>query len=63
MTETAVIYEPSNGRQMRVITNQPAIQFYGENFFEGKDKGKYGEVYNFMTSFALETPYYPDSPN
>jgi aldose 1-epimerase len=48
---------------MRVITDQPALQFYGGNFFEGKDTGKYGEVYNFRTSFALETQHYPDSPN
>ena len=62
-TEAAVIYEPSNGRLMRVITDQPALQFYGGNFFEGKDTGKYGEVYAFRTSFALETQHYPDSPN
>jgi galactose mutarotase-like enzyme len=63
ITEAAVIYEPSNGREMRVITDQPALQFYGGNFFEGKDTGKYSEVYNYRTSFALETQHYPDSPN
>lgn len=63
MTEAAVIYEPSNGRQIRVITDQPALQFYGGNFFSGKDTGKYGEVYTYRTSFALETQHYPDSPN
>ncbi|MEA4851644.1 MAG: aldose epimerase family protein [Paludibacter sp.] len=63
MTEAAVIYESSNGRLLRVISDQPALQFYGGNFFEGKDTGKYGEVYNYRTSFALETQHYPDSPN
>jgi len=63
MIEAAVIYEPSNGRLMRVITDQPALQFYGGNFFEGKDTGKYGEVYLHRTAFALETQHYPDSPN
>ena len=63
MTEAAVIYEPSNGRQMRVITTEPALQFYGGNFFEGKDTGKYGVVYTHRTSFAMETQHYPDSPN
>ena len=62
-TEAAVIYEPSNGRLMRVMTTEPALQFYGGNFFKGKDTGKYGEVYNYRTSFALETQHYPDSPN
>lgn len=62
-TEAAVIYEPSNGRLMRVMTTEPALQFYGGNFFKGKDTGKYGEVYNYRTSFALESQHYPDSPN
>lgn len=62
-TEAAVIYEPSNGVKMRVLTDQPAMQFYGGNFFKGKDKGKYGEIYNYRTSFAMETQHYPDSPN
>lgn len=63
LTEAAVIYEPSTGIQMRVLTDQPALQFYGGNFFEGKDTGKYGEVYNLRTSFAMEAQHYPDSPN
>jgi len=63
VSEAAVIYEPSTGIQMRVITDQPALQFYGGNFFEGKESGKYNEVYAYRTSFALETQHYPDSPN
>lgn len=62
-TEAALIFEPSTGIQMRVLTDQPAMQFYGGNFFQGKDSGKYGEVYNYRTSFAMETQHYPDSPN
>ncbi len=63
LAEAVVVYEPISGRQMSVYTTEPAIQFYGGNFFEGKDKGKYGEVYNFRTSFVLETQHFPDSPN
>ena len=63
LTEAAVIYEPSNGRMMTVLTTEPALQFYGGNFFEGKDTGKYGDVYNYRTSFAMETQHFPDSPN
>lgn len=63
ITEAAMIFEPSNGVRMRVFTDQPSMQFYGGNFFEGKDKGKYGEVYHYRTSFAMETQHYPDSPN
>lgn len=63
VSEAALIYEPETGIQMRVITDQPALQFYGGNFLDGKDKGKYGEVYTYRTSFAMETQHYPDSPN
>lgn len=63
LTEAAVVYEPSNGIQMRVITDQPGVQFYGGNFMKGREKGKYGEVYAYRTSFAMETQHFPDSPN
>lgn len=62
-TIAADIHEESTGIRMRVLTDQPAIQFYGGNFFKGEDVGKYGEVYNYRTSFAVETQHYPDSPN
>ncbi len=61
--EAAVIYEPSNGRLMTVLTTEPGIQFYGGNFFNGKGTGKYGEVYHHRTAFAMETQHFPDSPN
>jgi len=63
LSEAAVIYEPETGIQMRVITDQPAIQFYGGNFFEGKSIGKYGEIYTYRSAFAIETQHYPDTPN
>jgi len=63
ITEAAVVTEPESGIRMRVITDQPALQFYGGNFLNGTEKGKYGEVYTHRTSFAMETQHYPDSPN
>jgi aldose 1-epimerase len=63
LTEAAVVYEPSNGSLMRVITDQLALQFYGGIFSRGTEKGKYGEIYNYRTSFALEAQHYPDSLN
>ncbi len=63
LSVAAEIFEPESGIKMSVITDQPALQFYGGNFFEGKDKGKYNEVYTYRTSFALETQHYPNSPN
>ncbi|MGC3978741.1 MAG: aldose epimerase family protein [Paludibacteraceae bacterium] len=63
VTEAAVVYEPETGIEMVVITDQPALQFYGGNFFNGNESGKYGEVYTYRSSFAMETQHYPDSPN
>lgn len=63
VTEAASFYEPETGIAMTVLTDQPAVQFYGGNFFNGTVVGKYGEVYTHRSSFALETQYFPDSPN
>jgi aldose 1-epimerase len=59
----AEVYEPSTGILLTVLTDQPGVQFYSGNFMDGTDKGKYGEVHNYRTGFALETQHFPDSPN
>lgn len=59
----ASVYEPASGRYMEVWTDQPALQFYGGNFFDGKTTGKYGRTLDYRESFALETQKYPDTPN
>jgi len=59
----ATVYEPTTGRKMEVFTDQPGLQFYSGNFFDGRANGKYGEPLNFRESFALETQKFPDSPN
>lgn len=59
----ASIYEPTNGRIMEVWSDQPGIQFYSGNFFDGKSVGKYGRTQNYREGFALETQHFPDSPN
>ena len=48
---------------MEVWTDQPALQFYGGNFFDGTTNGKYGKALNYRESIALETQKYPDTPN
>lgn len=63
MELAASLYEPQSGRFMEIFTTEPAIQFYGGNFFTGASKGKYGKTLNFRESLALETQHYPDSPN
>jgi aldose 1-epimerase len=59
----ARVLEPTTGRVMEVLTMEPAIQFYGGNFLDGKNVGKGGKVYKFRYGFCLETQHYPDSPN
>ena len=63
LTFAAKVVEPASGRTMEVYTNEPAIQFYGGNFLNGSDIGKYGKVYAYRGALCLETQHYPDSPN
>lgn len=57
------VYDPETGRQIDVLTDQPGLQFYSGNFFDGTATGKYGRPLGFRSSLALETQHYPDSPN
>ena len=59
----ASVWEPASGRYMEVWTDQPALQFYGGNFFDGTTVGKYGKTLNYRESLALETQKYPDTPH
>jgi aldose 1-epimerase len=63
MKLAARVKDPKSGRVMEISTNQPAIQFYGGNFLDGKAIGKSGIAYAYRTAFALETENYPDAPN
>jgi aldose 1-epimerase len=62
-TVAATVYDPSTGRFMEVITDQPGVQFYCGNFLNGTLMGYGGKPYNFRTGLCLETQHYPDSPN
>lgn len=57
------VYDPLTGRKLEVLTDQPGMQYYSGNFFTGTTDGKSGRPLDFRTSLALETQYYPDSPN
>lgn len=59
----ASIYEPASGRKMEVWTDQPGLQFYSGNFFDGKVAGKTDKPLKYREAFALETQHFPDSPN
>ncbi len=59
----ASVFEPESGRAMEVYTDQPGMQFYSGNFFDGKTTGKYGKPLCNRASFALETQQFPDAIN
>jgi aldose 1-epimerase len=63
LAEAAEVYDPSSGRVLKVLTDQPGIQFYSGNFLDGSVKGKGGKPYEFRSALCLETQHFPDSPN
>jgi aldose 1-epimerase len=48
---------------LKVLTDQPGIQFYSGNFLDGSIKGKGGKPYRLHSGLCLETQHFPDSPN
>jgi aldose 1-epimerase len=63
LSEAAELYDPSTGRVLKVLTDQPGIQFYSGNFLDGSIKGKGGKAYELHAGLCLETQHFPDSPN
>jgi aldose 1-epimerase len=63
VAEAAEVYEPTTGRVMQVLTDQPGVQFYTGNFLDGSLKGKDGKTYEKRAALCLETQHFPDSPN
>ena len=57
------VYEPSTGRVLEVITDQPGMQLYTGNFLDGTQIGHGGRQFNHRTGLCLESGHYPDSPN
>jgi aldose 1-epimerase len=63
VAEAAEVYDPTSGRVLKVLTDQPGIQFYSGNFLDGSIKGKGGRSYEQHAALCLETQHFPDSPN
>ncbi len=63
LRRAARVYDPDSGREMTVLTTEPGLQFYSGNFLDGSLVGKRGNAYPQHAGFALETQYFPDSPN
>ena len=63
LSEAAEVYDPGSGRVLKVLTDQPGIQFYTGNFLDGSIKGKGGKADEVHSALCLETQHFPDSPN
>jgi aldose 1-epimerase len=63
LAEAAEVYEPGSGRVLKVLTDQPGIQFYSGNFLDGSIQGKGGKPDELHAALCLETQHFPDSPN
>lgn len=59
----ATLFEPESGRRMEVITDQPGMQFYSGNFFDGSYICKGGRPVGHRCALALETQAWPDAIN
>lgn len=59
----ASLYEPTSGRVLEVITDQPGLQLYTGNFIDGTIIGHGGKTYYRRSGLCLESGHYPDSPN
>lgn len=57
----ATLFEPESGRRMEVITDQPGMQFYSGNFFDGSYTCKGGRTVGHRCALALETQAWPDA--
>ena len=58
-----VVEDPVSGRTVKVLTDQPGLQFYSGNFFDGTENGKNGKPLGFRSSLALEAQGWPDAVN
>jgi aldose 1-epimerase len=59
----ATLYDPVSGRLLEVLTNQPGIQVYTANWWDGSITGAQGVPYVQHGAIALETQNFPDAPN
>ncbi len=59
----AILEDPSSGRRMEILTDQPGIQLYTANYLDGSLMGKGGTAYPRCSALCLETQNFPNAPN
>jgi aldose 1-epimerase len=63
LTVAAELSEPHSGRTLKVLTDQPGLQFYTGNHIADGTPGKNAAIYKRHAGLCLETQHFPDSPN
>ncbi len=58
-----IVYNPKNGRKLHVQTEEPCLQFYSGQGFDGTIKGANGKPYYKFAGFVIEPQHHPDQPN
>jgi len=61
--KVCTLSEESTGRVLEVYTDQPGMQFYAGNFFDGSYCGKGDTPIGFRDALALEAQKFPDGVN
>ena len=57
----ATLSHPASGRVVELFTDQPGLQVYSGNFFDGSKVGKGGAAYGPRAGIALEPQAFPDA--
>ena len=63
LRRTAELFAPSTGIGLQLWTDQPGLQVYTGNHFDGTVSGTSGRTYRQGDGIALEPQAFPDSPN
>lgn len=63
LTHAATLTDPQSGRILEVYTDQPGIQVYTANHFDGSQIGRKKQALQQYAGVALETQVFPNSPN
>ena len=58
----ARVLEPDSGRIMEVLTTEPGVQLYSDNWADGY-KGQNGATFPRRSGICFECQHFPDSPN
>lgn len=63
MGKACSVYHPKSGRSLTVLTEEPCLQFYSGQGFDGTKRGSNGKAYYPFAGFVIEPQHAPDAPN